>query len=144
MNKIQKEQIKRLRLDGLGYIKVAQALGLSENTVKSYCRRNNLSGNIRVSDEQLRQQPSTEKCFCKQCGTEITQVPKRKPKRFCSEACGSEFWKENQDKISRKTAVKYTCPVCNKAFFDYGKNDRKYCSHECYITDRYKGGDLHE
>jgi protein-arginine kinase activator protein McsA len=144
MNKTQKEQIKRLRLEGFGYIKVAQALGLSENTVKSYCRRNNLSGNIFVSDTQPLKQNLTEKYFCKQCGNEITQILKRKPRRFCSDGCRGTFWKENQDKISRKTALKYICPVCNRGFFDYGRNGRKYCSHKCYITDRYKGGVIHE
>jgi len=140
MNKTQKEQIKRLRLDGLGYIKVAQALGLSENTVKSYCRRNNLSGSFRVPDNQS----AIGNYFCKNCGKEIIQTPKSKPRQFCSDICTSAFWKGNQDKIARRTAVKYVCPICNNTFFDYSKNSRKYCSHKCYIEGRYKGGALHE
>ena len=39
MTNEQRERITTMRQDGIGYIKIAQALGLSENTVKSYCRR---------------------------------------------------------------------------------------------------------
>ena len=39
----QKEQIKVLRQRGMGYIRVAQALGISENTIKSFCRRNKVT-----------------------------------------------------------------------------------------------------
>ena len=40
----EKEKIRFLRMEGLGYGAVAERLGLSENTVKSYCRRNHLTG----------------------------------------------------------------------------------------------------
>ena len=43
MNIQQKTEIASLRSKGFGYTKIAQALGLSKNTVKSYCKRNNLS-----------------------------------------------------------------------------------------------------
>ena len=46
MTEKQQENIKALRQSGLGYKKIAAALSLSENTVKSYCIRKNLkSGN---------------------------------------------------------------------------------------------------
>ena len=41
MTEEQKEQIKDLRGKGEGYKKIAQYIGLSENTVKSFCRRMN-------------------------------------------------------------------------------------------------------
>ena len=43
MNDIQKAQIRELRLQGFGYRKIAKETGMSENTVKSYCRRHPLS-----------------------------------------------------------------------------------------------------
>ena len=46
MTEEQKSRIHLLRERGLGYIRVAQALGISENTVKSYCRRNKLTGKL--------------------------------------------------------------------------------------------------
>ena len=36
----QREQIIKLRAAGNGYGKIAQELGISPNTVKSFCRRN--------------------------------------------------------------------------------------------------------
>ena len=35
MNDIQKAQIRELRLQGVGYRKIAKETGMSENTVKS-------------------------------------------------------------------------------------------------------------
>ena len=37
--------------------------------------------------------------------------------------------------------VRVICPHCGKEFHIYGDRRRKYCSHECYIADRFKGGD---
>lgn len=31
----------------------------------------------------------------------------------------------------------YVCAVCGKQFEAYGNNHRKYCSHKCYINDRF-------
>lgn len=42
----QKQAIEALRLQGIGYVSVATRLGLSVNTVKSYCRRNSLSTTV--------------------------------------------------------------------------------------------------
>ena len=39
----QKRKIEELRRQGLGYCTVAKQVGLPSNTVKTYCRRNNLS-----------------------------------------------------------------------------------------------------
>ena len=44
MNHQQKEDIRQMRAEGHSYAKIADRLGISENTVKSYCRRNNLGG----------------------------------------------------------------------------------------------------
>lgn len=42
MNIQQKTEIASLRSKGFGYTKIAQAPGLPKDTVKSYCKRNNL------------------------------------------------------------------------------------------------------
>lgn len=44
MTDAQKENIRYLRGEGLGYRAIAARLGISENTVKSFCRRNDLTG----------------------------------------------------------------------------------------------------
>ena len=138
MNYLQKEQIRKLRKEGLGYIKVAQALGISENTVKSYCRRNNLAGFMTSIVK------STQEQFCKECGKVVHNDKGHKSKSFCSETCRKEYWRQHQDKINRKTATTIICAVCHKKFSDYARNNRKYCSHACYIAGRYKGGKVNE
>ena len=47
----QKQEIAKLRGRGVGYGKIALALGISQNTVKSYCRRNNISADSTLSVE---------------------------------------------------------------------------------------------
>ena len=47
MNSEQKDQITKLRNNGAGYTEIANAMGLPVNTVKSFCRRNGLTGDRR-------------------------------------------------------------------------------------------------
>jgi len=42
MTQQQKEKIIKMRRGGFSYSRISTALGISENTVKSFCRRNNL------------------------------------------------------------------------------------------------------
>ena len=48
----QKNQIARMREQNLGYACIAKEMGLSVNTIKAYCRRNDLSGNRSLPDTQ--------------------------------------------------------------------------------------------
>mgnify|MGYP002626074911 CR=1 FL=1 len=81
----------------------------------------------------LSQQP------CKYCGTMILQIPGRKEKKFCSDDCRNSWWNKHLTEVKRKNMTDYICPACGKTFSAYGKRNRKYCSHECYITDRFGG-----
>lgn len=123
-----KRQITVLRRDGLGYGKIAQQTGVSMNTVKSFCRRNNLTF-------------STDgKSVCECCGKSIAQNPGRKRKRFCSDACRNKWWNSHLDLVKRKAVYTFTCPACGKKFTVYGNSHRKFCSHACYIA--YRFGDV--
>ena len=125
----QRQQIVELRAAGNGYKKVSQLLGLSENTVKSFCHRRNL-GKVIV-------QPHAEIEICKCCGNPVPQNPGRKQKKFCSDRCRMKWWNSHLDQVKRKANYDYVCPVCQKSFTVYGNSHRKYCSHECYIKDRF-------
>lgn len=138
MNIQQKTEIASLRSQGYGYTKIAQALGLSKNTVKSYCKRNSLStAALEGADDMPVLMPS----FCMECGKPVTQVPGRKEKKFCSDECRHKWWNARPEKITRKAVYSYTCAGCGKPFTAYGNSRRKYCCHSCYIADRFKGGD---
>ena len=121
----QKIEIEKMRREGLGYKKIAVALDLSENTVKSYCRR---LPTIAADNE---------KCMC--CGKPLSQIPGHKKKKFCSDSCRMKWWNSHLDIVKRKALYTFVCPCCGKEFTVYGNANRKYCCHECYIDDRFGG-----
>ena len=123
-------RIVELRKEGKGYKRIAQLLGLSENTVKSFCRRRHL----------LKENPEDKKDVCPCCGKVLVQLPGRKPKKFCSDKCRMKWWNSHLDQVNRKANYSFVCPVCKKQFSVYGNANRKYCSHACYIKARF-GGD---
>lgn len=131
MNDKQKVKIQELRLQGAGYRKIAKEMGLSENTIKSYCRRHPL----------IEQKGDLEHVhYCLQCNKVIDQNGKRKEKKFCSDACRMAWWNSHRDKVNHRIVRKLECPCCHETFIVYGNGQRKYCSHTCYVKDRFGGG----
>ena len=133
MTDTQRNEIQRLRLAGLGYVKIAQTLTLPVNTVKSFCQRNPVHY-ISIVTEPTRN-------ICPQCGGQLLISVGRKPRRFCSDQCRANYWTKHQAQIVRKSAVVSICAACGTHFSDYAKRARKYCCHACYIANRYKGGE---
>lgn len=132
MTEEQKEKIIRFRRMGRGYADIGKELGISKDTVKSFCRRNSLtSTDISVMDTEDR---------CRECGAKIEQQPKMKKQIFCCKACREKWWKEHPEQIRQRAVYEFICAGCGKPFTVYGNCKRKYCSHECYIRDRFKGG----
>lgn len=130
----QKEKIRQLRMKGVGYTGIANELGLSKETVKSFCRRNGLAG--RAEKICLDWKESDGK-VCRNCGRKLQQISGKKTRIFCSQECREQWWKENPEKIKKKAIYEYACAYCGKKFKVYGNKHRKYCSHDCYITDRF-------
>ena len=121
----QREQIRILRLQGVSYVKIGEQLGISDNTVRSFCRRSGLGDSAKNA------------VACKQCGKLIKIIPKQKPKKFCSDACRTAWWKLHPEYVNRKAVYAYTCACCGRHFTAYGNTHRRYCSHACYIADRF-------
>lgn len=138
MNNDQKQKIVELRNAGVSYAKIGKLLGISGNTVKTYCRRNH------VAIVQEPSSPTTLPIFCRECGAPLERAEKRKPKIFCSRECREKWWHAHPDKLNKKAVYDFQCAGCGKTFSAYGNRHRKYCSHECYIQARFKGGDCHE
>lgn len=134
----EKEKIKELRLKGIGYKGIASILGLSRDSVRGFCKRNGLNGSSCVValnvEEKLKR-----KLLCDCCGKAIKQKYQGRTRRFCSDECRRKWWNENQDKRNKNEAAiyKYICPHCGREFSVYGNKKRKYCSHNCYIKDRF-------
>ncbi len=137
MTNEEKSRIAKMRRDGVGYKKIAQMLGMSEGTVKSYCRRNGMAGTVSRAPEAC--SSSIPQKPCRQCGAMVLQYPGRKEKKFCSDSCRNSWWNTHLAEMKRKNMTDYVCPACGKIFWAYGKRNRKYCSHECYISDRFGG-----
>ncbi|MFX4263135.1 RNA polymerase subunit sigma-70 [Pelotomaculum propionicicum] len=134
----QKEQVRRLRTEGMGYSKIAACLGISENTVKSHCKRNNLSGVMAASNPEQCDTRKEAYAFCKNCGKPIGQRPGVKPRKFCSDECRMTWWNNHPDQVSQKAVYHLECSGCKKPFDSYGNKHRKYCSHACYIRERFR------
>ena len=135
MTNQEKEQITALRSQGYGYKKIGQLMGLSVNTVKTYCKRNALGGTV------ANQPGSTEK-VCKCCGATLVQTPGRKRKIFCSAACRTKWWNAHPELVKHRGDHQVICGHCGQAFSVSKNSARKYCSHGCYIADRFHGGEL--
>lgn len=135
MTNEQQEKIRRLRLNGAGYTKVANELGMSKETVKSFCRRNGLAGK---AEDMSAKQKEEEGVVCRNCGKPLEQIPGKKIRKFCSKQCRETWWKKNPEKIKKRAVYKYICANCGREFEVYGNAHRKYCTHDCYIADRFK------
>lgn len=140
MNEEQKKKIIRLRHQGYGYMRIANELGISVNTIKSFCRRNNLTSKDVVKKPIVQAVNEDGKHFCLGCGISVEQNPGRKTKKFCCDSCRMKWWNSNLDKVKRKAIYEFICPCCKSEFSVYGNSKRKYCSHECYVLDRFGGG----
>jgi endogenous inhibitor of DNA gyrase (YacG/DUF329 family) len=138
MTELQKQRITELRGEGKSYAGIADALGISVNTVQSYCRRNNLTG--KLSETSLK--TTSASSFCKHCGKELSQKPGVKARKFCSDECCAAWWTAHPDSLTRKALYTFTCPACGTAFTAYGNSRRKYCSHACYIKARFGGASV--
>lgn len=79
MTEPEKMQAITLRSKGKGYKVIASLLSLSENTVKSFLRRE-------YKDEKL----------CKNCGKTLNLIPNKKPKTFCSSSCRIKHWRKKK------------------------------------------------
>ena len=123
----EKVQIVQMRKRGLGYAEIALSLGLSVNTVKSYCRRSGV--------KPLEKKTAQSGDVCRQCGSVLKLTSGRKRKRFCSDACRL-CWRHAHRELG-KNARTIVCASCGKAFV----TDRmqKYCSRACYIRTRFGG-----
>ena len=63
MNATQKQQITSLREHGAGYKEIARVMNIPLNTVQTFCRRNDLTGNRRDVRQEDRVQESLEMEF---------------------------------------------------------------------------------
>lgn len=126
MTELQKRQIKTLRTGGKGCSEIAKLVGLSVASVKMYCSRYG----IKAPEKK-------QVTHCLNCGTALTLSEKGRKRLFCSDRCRVTYWRKNE---AAAALHERTCAGCGKKFLTYDVK-RKYCSHECYIRDRFGKGE---
>lgn len=134
LTKAQTDRIRELRSQGVGYRVIAQDMGLNRDTVRYFCKTHELGG---FAEEHMQVENSIGRCL--QCGGEIHQANNGRKRRFCRDACRWKWWHDQREEALKPTAnrLEVVCVNCGKPFFAYKSKGRKYCSHACYIRDRF-------
>ena len=89
MNKNVLNSISQMYRDGKRPSAIADALGISKNTVKSHIRRH-------------LQEP--DGCTCLNCGAFVAQTKGKKAKKFCSDKCRINWWNHQYRDGGKKDA----------------------------------------
>ena len=121
MTDLQKNQIMAMRAQNITYAAISDALGIPISTIKTFCRRNG------ITTDRTPNRP-----HCKNCGGEIVNTPKARPRLFCSDQCKQAWWNNHRREHISEKIVPHTCQTCGTVFADYSGAKRKYCSQECY------------
>lgn len=133
MTDYQRQKIKEMREQGIGYSGIACEVGLSKDSVKAYCRNHGLGG----VKEQTKISADKK---CLYCGKTVRQIPTRKTKKFCSDKCHMKWWNEHPELVKRKNLNSLVCEYCGADF--KSKNPlQKFCSCSCYANSRKKAVD---
>lgn len=138
MTRDQQEEIRRLRASGEGYKRIAAMLGLSVNTVKSFCQRNNAKQaalhpvNTDRCHTSLPQGNVTGESLCLRCGKPIAQISGRRERLYCSDACRMGYWRSQAKPMGEIRR----CAGCGKVLLGHDRS-RKFCCHACYIAHRF-------
>ena len=119
----QIEIVARLQQSGKGYRAIAAETGLPINSVKSWCRRHPAD----------RTAPS----FCQQCGSELKQIPGKRARRFCSDACRMLWWKEHPEDKAQRVSYQHVCRCCGTEFIN-NRAVASYCSRACFAKARMR------
>ena len=139
MTNENKEKIILMRKSNMSFSDIGKVLGLSAETVRSFYSRHGSDTEVANHSMSEERTESSDATYCRRCGRKIVQNPKNKPKIFCSDVCRVIWWSEHAEKIRHKVEYRHICPSCGKEFTVFGNSKRKYCSHACYVTDRFGG-----
>ena len=94
----EKKEVVKLRKAGYGYSRIADALGISKNTIKAFCRRNDLRGQAEaMPDITITDAPVVKSC--RHCGKPVVQTPGRKEKKFCNDTCRNRYWNSHLSQV---------------------------------------------
>ena len=119
----QKTLILYYREQHMTYRQIGEKLGLSPDTVKTFCRRK------RAQSERTEESVQAQ---CRNCGAPVHLLPGRRERLFCSPACRTAYWRKH----NLLGGTPRYCAGCG-ALLTGGSASRKYCGHACYIRHRF-------
>lgn len=122
MTEQQKEKILALKSEGFTNKAIGEQLGLNPEAVKTFIRRQR-------NKQTVKAKKKPDGPVCLECVKPFV-LGRYSNQKFCSVKCRQKWWTKHQG--GNKD---YVCAHCGKEFKAYAK--RKYCSHECYIADRF-------
>lgn len=123
----QKKNVETYRAYGISYNEIARKTGISVETIKSHCKRHGI--------KKLDTKPGEKYAFCKQC--DAPMILSQSNKIFCSTNCRIKWWNRNKDQASTAANNIAFCEYCGGKFYKFKKSTQKYCSHKCYINQRF-------
>ena len=123
MTQEQKILILHYREQHMTYRQIGEKLGLSPDTVKTFCRRNT------PQEDRTEASASSQ---CRNCGAPVHPLPGRRKRLFCCPACRTAYWRKH-NLLGKDPRY---CAGCG-ALLTGGSASRKYCSHACYIRHRF-------
>ena len=96
MTDAQKEQVRAMRMQGIGYRLIAKSLGLKINQVQLFCKAHGLAGKGELAQLNYPiwcQQNSR----CPVCGAKVTQLGIGRRKRFCPGRRRTRYYRIKKD-----------------------------------------------
>ena len=123
MTQEQKILILHYREQHMTYRQIGEKLGLSPDTVKTFCRRK------RAQSERTEESVQAQ---CRNCGAPVHPLPGRRERLFCCPACRTAYWRKH-NLLGKDPRY---CAGCG-ALLTGGSASRKYCGHACYIRHRF-------
>jgi len=129
MTNEQKKRLEQLRSEGLGYKRIAAELGISLNTVQSFCRRH---------PDKIKTPVYRTENACLHCGARLFHTPGAKKRKFCSDRCRITWWNAHPEAGEKRKVREIACGFCGTTFFVIGEQTRMYCSRICSARARAK------
>ena len=137
MTEYQQRKIREFRLQGAGYRAIASVMGVSRDEVRNFCKSKDLDSP--AAERNARLQAERDDIKCATCASIIRHSRKGRLKKFSSDKCRRAWWTAHPDALVKSEAASHpgNCEHCHEPFEAYGNRNRKYCSHACYIRDRF-------
>ena len=126
MTTVEARKIAELQRRGVGYRRIANALGLPINSVKSYCQRHPV------------QEVQPQVSVCKTCGADLGEKAAIYKKQFCCDQCRTAWWNANRKLLRQTQDYVRNCAYCGEPFSIYGRPTQRFCSLRCYHDQRRK------